>query len=343
VAALTALVVGGGAGLGAPAIRDAVVQPTEPSTPTPEPQLGSEAAAVAAKVLPSTVMIMVTASRGNSSGSGFVLDGEGRILTNNHVIEPADGGAGTVTVLFNDGTRTEAEIVGRSPSYDVGLIKVDPASVNLVPVELGDSDAVQVGDVAIALGSPLGLAQTVTEGIISARNRPVASGDSADDASFMNALQTDAAINPGNSGGPLTNAAGKVIGINSAILSNTTGDQRPGNIGIGFAIPINQAKTIGDQIVQTGHATYPTAGVTVSTAGNKEGARITEVESGGPAASAGLEVGDVVVKVGDRTVMTMVEFFVAIRSHRPNDEVAVTYNRSGTPEETKVTLAEQQG
>lgn len=348
IAAATAIVVGGGAGLAGSALGRSVgpgteTDPPDGGGPSPTQEPGEAVgAAVAAKVLPSTVTILVNASSGDSSGSGFVLNADGMIMTNNHVVDSA-ADSGRITVLFEDGSRANAEVVGRSPSYDIGVIKVDTGGTELVPSELGNSDEVKVGDLAIALGAPLGLGGSVTQGIISARNRPVAVGSSAEDASFMNALQTDAPINPGNSGGPLADGTGKIIGVNSAILSNATGDQRPGSIGIGFAIPITQAKVIADQIMETGHATYPTAGVQVTNAGNRQGARVVQLEPGSPAASAGLEEDDVVIKIDGRPVTTMVEFIVAVRSHRPGDEVTVTYNRSGTPEETKVTLGEEQG
>ncbi|MFW6597161.1 S1C family serine protease [Propionibacteriaceae bacterium Y2011] len=347
VAGLVALVVGGGAGLAGAAIGNGVFAEPEPTetTPPPPPPTPTQAGAagVAAKVLPSTVMIMVESGEGTGSGSGFVLDTEGRIMTNNHVVDSARDGSGRITCIFADGARATAEIVGTSPSYDLGVIQVGTSGLELVPSELGDSEAVEVGDVAVALGAPLGLANTVTQGIISAKNRPVAVGRSTEDASFMNALQTDAPINPGNSGGPLADAEGRIIGVNSAILSNATGETRPGSIGIGFAIPINQAKVISEQLIQTGRATYPTIGVETETAGTREGARIVAIESGSPAAAGGLQEGDVIIKVDGRAVSTMVELIVAIRSHRPGDEVTITFNRSGTPEDLQVTLAEHEG
>ncbi|MFX4272602.1 trypsin-like peptidase domain-containing protein [Propionibacteriaceae bacterium Y1685] len=351
IALLSALLVGAAAGvggsvLGATLLRPAQPDPSTPGDPTPEqsvpPEPGS-VTAVAEKMLPSTVMIRVKASNGTSTGSGFVLDAEGRIMTNNHVIDLATQG-GDMTVEFHDGSQVAAELVGRSPSYDIGIIQVDPQEVaELVPSELGDSEAMKVGDPVVAIGSPLGLNGTVTEGIVSAKERPVSVG-SEDNPSYINALQTDASINPGNSGGPLIDAAGRVIGVNSAILTiGGSEGQRSGSVGLGFAIPIKEARAVGEEIIATGQATSPTIGAVVKPEGDGRGARIDSFSSGSPAQEAGLQEGDVVTAVDDRPVADHVELIVAIRSHRPGDVVTLHHTRNGVPAETQVTLGEQEG
>ncbi|MEI6670956.1 MAG: trypsin-like peptidase domain-containing protein, partial [Actinomycetes bacterium] len=210
-------------------------------------------AGIAKRVLPSVVSIAINSPGGTGTGSGFIIDSNGYILTNNHVVETFATGGGTLTVTLNDGSSQEAKIVGRDSSYDLAVIKI--ARTGLSALQFGDSDKVEVGDAVIAIGSPLGLSGTVTSGIISAKNRPVTSGsgNGGRESSFINALQTDAAVNPGNSGGPLVDATGAVIGVNSAIasLSSSVGGQS-GSIGLGFAIPINQARRTADQLIKNG-------------------------------------------------------------------------------------------
>jgi putative serine protease PepD len=233
---------------------------------------------------------------GNSTGSGFVLDTEGRIMTNNHVVV-GSGDGGKIRVVFANGQRQTATLLGRSPSYDIAVIKVK-ASGSLKPLAVGNSDQTEVGQPVIAIGSPLGLPGTVTQGIVSARNRPVVvNADSAADAptAYINAIQTDAPINPGNSGGPLVDAEARVIGVNSAILTMGSTRSGSGNIGLGFAIPINQARAVGDQLIKKGKATYPVLGANVRTAG--AGVEVTSIDSNGPARKAGLQQGDVITKI----------------------------------------------
>jgi putative serine protease PepD len=306
-------------------------------------------AAIAAKVLPSVVSINVITNDGGDTGSGVILRSDGYILTNNHVISAAQSGAGTISVTFNDGTSTRARIIGADQEDDLAVIKVD--KTGLVAATLGSASGVRVGDPVLAVGSPLGLQGTVTSGIVSSVNRPVGTSDSSQQSPFggsqstaattvIDAIQTDAAINPGNSGGPLVNAAGDVIGINSAIAS--TGAQS-GNIGVGFAIPIDQAKVVAQQLITTGKATHPLLGVSIGDATDSNGnplARVQSVASGGPAAKAGIQAGDVIVAVGGQATAGAQAAIAAIRTHQPGDQVAVTVLRNGQRKTFTVTLVD---
>ena len=294
-------------------------------------------AAVAAAVLPTVVQIEEDSGNGTGgTGSGFVLRSDGYILTNNHVVAGAAKG-GSITVRFKDGTSKPAKIVGRDSSYDLAVIKVD--AVNLPVATLGNSSDVVVGDTAIAIGSPLGLEGTVTSGIISSLNRPVTAGGSGE-SSFINAIQTDAAINPGNSGGPLVDAQGKVIGVNSAIasLGQTATGSQSGSIGLGFAIPINQARRVAEEIIATGKSTHPVIGVQVDLTYTGPGALIKVVTPGGPADQAGLKAGDVVLGLDDRKVGDSTELVVAIRSHAPGETVTLTIKDGSGTRDVPLTL-----
>jgi putative serine protease PepD len=290
-------------------------------------------AAVAQKLLPSTVQISAEyqGQAGGATGSGFVLDRQGHIVTNNHVVQSADQDHGPIEVVDEDGNRYPARVVGRSTVYDLAVLFV-PTAKNLEPAALGASANLRVGDEVVAIGSPLGLSSTVTAGIVSALHRPVTTGSSGDDSSYINAVQTDAAINPGNSGGPLVDLRGRVVGVNSAIA--TTGGSlsgESGNIGVGFAIPIEQVRITADQILRSGHATYPIIGAQVKTGGRDEsGATIDSVVSGSPAARAGLRKGDVVTAVDGERVTDGVSLIVAIRAHQPGESVPFTVQRDGT-------------
>ena len=298
-------------------------------------------AGVASIVLASVVSVRVE----DGSGSGFVIARDGYILTNNHVVAAAEGG-GTIEVGFFDGTSTPAVIVGRSPSYDLAVLHVE--RTDLTPVRLGDSADVVVGDPVIAIGSPLGLESTVTSGIISALDRPVSAGGEGE-TSFINALQTDAAINPGNSGGPLVDAAGRVIGVNSAIASLTPG-LAPGSIGLGFAIPIDQATRTAEQIIATGEAVYPVMGVRLDRGFPGPGARIAAdegsaraVEPDGPAGRVGLEAGDVITEIEGRVIDSPEEMIVALRAQEPGDRITIVVDHGGEVREVSLVLGSKVG
>ena len=276
--------------------------------------------AVAMRVLPSTVQLRVSGARSEGEGSGMILSADGLILTNNHVVAGAANG-GTVTAVFQDGRSVPATIVGRDPSSDLAVVRA--TNVNgLTPIELGNSDSVRVGQPVVAFGSPLGLGGTVTTGIISALDRAVGVGDelAGSDPTVFSALQTDAAINPGNSGGPLVDMQGRVIGINSAIA--TTGSQG-GSIGVGFAIPINSAKRIAQELETTGRATRAVLGVGVADDQTITGARIQSVVPGGPADAAGIKANDVVLKFGDKQITTGLDLQAQIRSAAPGATLPV--------------------
>ena len=334
VSAVTAVVVGGVAGLGGYVIGSSGDENLSVSNNIVQlPQIdgaanvsSSDVAAIAESVLPSVVSILIEAGNNSGSGSGFIVQSDGYILTNNHVAAPAANG-GELTVVFDDGSEAIAKIVGRNTSYDLAVLKVDrdglPAAV------LGDSSAVRVGEAAIAIGAPLGLNGTVTAGIISSLDRPVTAGGSGELA-FINAIQTDAAINPGNSGGPLLDDTGRVIGINSAIatLAGTIGGES-GSIGLGFSIPIDTAKRIAEELIATGDSQTPIIGVVLNTAFTGDGAKVSEITPGGPAEKAGVRVGDVITGLNGRQVADSTELVVVIRSYAPGEEIEITLTRNG--------------
>ena len=296
-------------------------------------------AALAARVIPAVVSISVTGSSGSGTGSGFFLDSNGYILTNNHVVEAA-ATRGTITVELSNGRKYGAKLIGRDNSYDLAVLKIDVTSAPTL--QLGNSDLAQVGDSVIAIGSPLGLSGTVTSGIISSKNRAVTTGNGSGESSFINALQTDAAINPGNSGGPLVDSTGAVIGVNSAIATLGSSSQT-GSIGLGFAIPINQAKKTAEQLIKTGFATYPIMGISVDTRFTGTGAQISTDGAGvtpaGPADKAGLKAGDIITTLDGIEINNSDELIVAIRSKSVGDKVKIKYTRNNISREATVTLA----
>jgi putative serine protease PepD len=341
---LVAGIVGGGVGAAAVALTDspgatAAGASTGAAAQNVSLPTGS-VAKVAQQVLPSVVSIQFSSQAGSGEGSGIILSSDGKILTNNHVVEEAANG-GSLTVTFNDGTSTSATIIGRDPSTDLAVIQAKGAS-GLTAARLGSSANLQVGQTVVAIGSPLGLSGTVTEGIVSALNRPVLpSGATGGSGAVLNAIQTDAAVNPGNSGGALVSLAGQVVGINSAIatLGASQGSQS-GSIGLGFAIPIDQAKQIADQIMAGQTVQHAKLGVTVADAGGSVlGARIGSVESGSAAANAGVQSGDVVTAVDNQRIDSADALVAAIRSRAPGDQVTLTYVRNGNTATTTVTLA----
>lgn len=317
----------------------------EPMSTPPLADDNASIAAVARKLLPSTVQITAQFGGDNngSTGSGFVLDGEGHFVTNNHVVEQAAEENGEIRVIDYGGRSFVATVVGRSPVYDLAVLKADEG-VGLTPASLGSSRALRVGDEVVAIGSPLGLSSTVTAGIVSALNRPVTTGDAGNQSSYINAVQTDAAINPGNSGGPLVNLRGQVVGVNSAIA--TTGGPRgeAGNIGVGFAIPVEQVRTTAEQILRTGEARYPVIGAKVRTGQAEDaGALIDEVVSGTPADRAGLERGDVITSVEGQRVLDGIELIVAIRTYQPGETIRLVLVRNGRERQVSITLDSEVG
>jgi putative serine protease PepD len=347
IAGLVAAIVGSFAGLAGyvvgrtvDAADDSAVVPAvqlpvaQSGTGSAVPLVEGSIADIAASTLPAVVSIVADGTSESGSGSGFVIRPNGYLLTNNHVVDlVADGG--TLTVVFNDGTQAEGEVVGTNASYDLAVVKVDRRG--LPAVVLGDSAAVRVGDIAIAIGAPLGLDGTVTSGIISALDRPVTAGE-ADDA-YINAIQTDAAINPGNSGGPLLNGAGAVIGVNSAIASLATGGE-PGNIGLGFSIPSNSAKRIADELIATGKSRTPLMGVQLDMAYADGGARVETVTSGSGADAAGLRIGDVIISVNDRSIDDATELVVSIRSYAPGETIKIGFSRDGQDRSVDLVLGD---
>ncbi|CAI9409405.1 hypothetical protein HIDPHFAB_01280 [Nocardioides sp. T2.26MG-1] len=302
--------------------------------------------AVAARLLPSTVQISAEyeGQKGGATGSGFVLDRQGHVITNNHVVADADESNGPIEIVDQDGNRYSATVVGRSSVYDLAVLYSDEAR-GLTPASLGASQELRVGEGVVAIGSPLGLSSTVTAGIVSALHRPVTTGDAGNDSSYINAVQTDAAINPGNSGGPLVNLRGQVVGVNSAIATTGGGiGGEAGNIGVGFAIPIEQVRITADQILRTGEARYPVIGAQVQTGQNDgKGAEIDEVMPDTPADEGGLRKGDVIVEVEGERVTDGIALIVAIRSHQPGETVEFTIVRDGNERTITLKLGAETG
>ncbi|WNM25124.1 S1C family serine protease [Demequina capsici] len=351
--AVGALVIGGAAGFGGAALHDATssenggtAAATLPASTTNTTSGGSgtstadgiDVVSIAAAVTPSVVSIEVIQNgQVASTGSGFVIREDGYLETNAHVV--ADSG-GTVTVVMSDGTELDGTVVGSSSEYDLAVVHID--KTGLTPLVLADSDQVQVGEPVVAVGSPLGLESTVTTGIVSALHRPVTTSESASTA-FVDAIQTDAAINPGNSGGPLINAAGEVIGINSAIATLSTTSSSSGSIGLGFSITSNQARRTAEELISTGVATYPVIGVMLDGTYTGEGVQVANtadgVVSGSPADQAGIKPGDVITAIDGRPVTQSDELVVAIRAKAPGDEVTLTIQSGDSTKDVVVTLA----
>ncbi|MER5738635.1 trypsin-like peptidase domain-containing protein [Streptomyces sp. NPDC002262] len=316
-------------------------------------------AGIAARALPGVVTLHVSGGGSSGTGTGFVLDDKGHILTNNHVVDAA-ASSGDITVTFSSGETASAKLIGKDTGYDLAVVRVSGVR-GLKPLPLGNSDDVRVGDPVVAIGAPFDLSNTVTSGIISAKERPItAGGEKGDgsDISYVDALQTDAPINPGNSGGPLLDGKGRVIGINSAIrAAGGSGDGdggsggQAGSIGLGFAIPVNQGKRVAEELINTGKATHPVIGVSLDMQFNGDGARVGDkgkdgtpsVTPDGPAAKAGLRPGDVITKVDGQRVHNGEELIVKIRAHRPGDALALTLTRDGKELIRTVTLGSAQG
>jgi putative serine protease PepD len=310
---------------------------------------------VAAKVMPSVVQLRIETGSSGGEGSGIVLSSDGLILTNNHVVAAAagagaapaafsDDGGVRATVTFADGKTAPFTVVGTDPSGDIAVVRAQGVS-GLTPIAFGSSADVKVGQNVVAIGSPLGLQGTVTTGIVSALDRPVAAGgEPAGQNSVLDAIQTDAAINPGNSGGALVNMNGELIGVNSAIATLDGGEAsspaaQSGSIGLGFAIPVDQAKRIAEELVSTGTATHGSLGVQLGDDSAAPGADIAAVVSGGPADEAGLPSGAVVTKIDNRVIDGPEALVAAVRSRAPGDTITVSYlDQTGATETAQVTL-----
>jgi putative serine protease PepD len=289
-------------------------------------------AGVAKKVLPSVVTVHVP----NAIGSGFVVSRDGYIITNDHVVEGSDD---TMSVSFSDGSTAPATVVGRDPESDIAVIKV--SKPNLTPVQIGNSDSISVGDPVLAFGSPLALVNTVTAGIVSAVDRTIKAGEGGT-TRYYAAIQTDAAVNQGNSGGPLVDASGKVVGVNSVIRSVGATDNEAGNIGLAFAIPINQAKRVASDIIDTGKARRTVIGAEVNDSGSSSttgGARLRSVEPAGPAATAGLKAGDVITRLNGHVLDGGTDLIALVRKYAPGSVVSIQYRRGTQTANASVTLA----
>jgi putative serine protease PepD len=351
---LVGALAGGAAGVGGAAVFDsndgtpaATAAPTSSalavggSRVTPS---ASTSERVANKVGPSVVQIFATSQVASDSGSGIVLDSSGDILTNNHVVATASSG-GRLVVSFANGRSAKATIVGRDPLTDLAVIRVNGAQ-NLVPATLGTSSGLAVGQPVMAVGSPFGLDNTVTSGIVSALNRPVTTqGATGTSSTVYPAIQTDAAINPGNSGGPLVDLHGRVVGINSAIqtaASNAMTQGQSGSIGLGFAIPIDEAKSIVDQLLKGQTPRHARLGVEITTAqdqlGVADGAKVARVDTGTAAAHAGLQVGDVITSIGGQRVQDSDSLVALVRMYRPGEAVKLTVTRDGSSHTVALTL-----
>jgi S1-C subfamily serine protease len=344
---LVAVLIGAAGGLVGRLTADGASALTEPGatlttvSEAKERPAGS-VADIAARTVPAVVSLEVRVGDEAGTGSGVLIEDGGYVLTNNHVVAPAAVGSGSrLDAVFSDGTRAPARIVGRDPKTDLAVVKVEVA--NPVVAAVGSSGGLAVGDEVIAIGSPLGLAGTVTQGIVSAVDRPVRldGGDSDADA-VIDAIQTDAAINPGNSGGPLVDSTGAVIGINTAIRSiGGSAGSEGGSIGLGFAIPIDTARGIAQELIRTGVVKHADLGVNARsvTDGATDGAQVQNVTANGPAAAAGIVEGDVIVKVGDRPIAGADELVVAVRERQPGETVPVDLVREGRPLTVSAVLA----
>lgn len=340
VGATVGVVVGVTAGsVARPAGTTGVVEPLPQKADERLPPTPGSVSAIVAQTLPSVVSIAVEAGFTGGTGSGFVISTEGHIVTNNHVIDAAvDDPGAQLTVTFEDGSVREAVIVGRNVSSDIAVIQV--IGDGFAVATWGDSDALLVGDAVIAIGAPLGLAGTVTSGIVSALDRPVTTG-AADRTAFINAIQTDAPINPGNSGGPLINGDGQVVGVNSAIATLAQGGTA-GSIGLGFSIPAASAQRIAAEIIATGSSATPVIGVTLDPFFSGPGALVASVEPTGPAARAGIQPDDVIIEIDGRGVQNAEELIIEIRANAPGDFVELVLVRGNQEFVTQVRLAGDQ-
>jgi putative serine protease PepD len=335
-----------------PTVQSAISAPTSPPPVLQANPAAPDWSAIARAVSPSVVAITVTSSNGGGQGSGVMFDAQGHVLTNNHVV--AAGGTGSqISVTLNDKRTYDATVVGTDPSTDLAVIKLTNAPGDLKAIALGDAHLIKVGDQVMAVGNPLGLAGTVTTGIVSALNRPVTTSDQTDPFSqqstnpvVTNAIQTSAAINPGNSGGALVNDGGQLIGINSAIasLGSSTSSSQGGNIGIGFAIPVNEARSIASQLISTGTATHPYLGVAAKDgvvadgSAKRAAAVLSSVVGGTPADKAGLQTGEAVIAIDGNNVDSSLSMVAQVHEFSVGDTVTVTVVHNGRRRDVNVTL-----
>ncbi|PRW64829.1 S1C family serine protease [Actinopolyspora mortivallis] len=314
---------------------DVTLAAVEPNNDRP----AGSVAGVASRVVPAVVSVEVRVGSQGGTGSGVVIDGNGYVVTNNHVVSmAADTPDAEVSTVFSDGSRVPARIVGRDPGTDLAVLKVEVA--NPTVAQLGSSEDLRVGDRVMAIGSPLGLESTVTSGIISSVHRPVRlAGEDTDTNAVIDAIQTDAAVNPGNSGGALVDENGAVVGINTAIRTLGAGGEG-GSIGLGFAIPIDEVRRIAQQLIRTGEVRHPELGVDVKsvTDGTADGAQVQNVREGSAAQRAGISEGDVIIEVGDREVGGADELEVAVNDHEVGERIPVTVVRRGRELVLDVTL-----
>ena len=310
------------------------LQNGETAAPAPEGTLER----AAQKALPSVVSISVETPTKGDTGSGSILSSDGLVLTNFHVVADAREPGAKTTVRLNDGTVHPADFIAGHAQSDIAVIKIEDVD-GLQPIGLGDSSKLRIGQEVVAVGSPLGLTSTVTSGIVSAVNRPVSAQQGGGEASVIDAVQTDAAINPGNSGGALVDLEGNLIGVPSVIASASGPGEMAGSIGLGFAIPVNQARRIADELINTGTVTMPAINAQVDVR-STDGALVAEVVPGGAADRAGLKSGDLIVKAGDRHIDSGVALIAAIRSQNVGDTVNLTVAdpRSGDTREVDVQL-----
>ena len=359
VAAIAALV---GALVAGGLVAATKKNPTQAAVQTPaQPVVAPQAvvslpagsvAQIAAKLLPSVVSIIVTTTDAGDEGTGIVLTSDGEILTNNHVVEGA-ASSGVIAVTLDDGRTVKASIVGRDPTTDLAVIKAAGVT-GLHPASLGSDATLVVGQQVIAIGSPLGLSNTVTSGIVSSLNRPVCTqscdgtgGTSGATPTVLDAIQTDAAINPGNSGGPLVDMTGRVVGVNSAIATLDQGQGGPGgqsgSIGVGFSIPIDEAQRVVGELEKTGHATHAVLGIGLQDSEDANlhtpnGAKVVSVTAGGPSSKAGIQVSDIIIKFASRTIVDADSLIAATHAAVPNSVVMITYFRAGQTATTSITL-----
>lgn len=360
---LLVLLVGVGAGFGGSALYNYLFPPVTTSTPSgnitiTNPDSVSAVTAVAAKALPAVVTLQVSTETSGGTGSGVIISEDGYVLTNNHVVT-LDSGTSTIIIKDHEGTLYPADIIATDPMVDLAVVKIDAPGKVFTAVEFADSEALNVGDFAVVIGSPLGYEGSVTYGVLSALNRSISldpvtleeaeedeeSGVVISNALSIPVIQTDAAINRGNSGGALLDAEGRLIGINVAIVTSG-GASNTGNIGLGFAIPGNLAQRVANELITNGKASHGRIGAVVRTADLSDstpavaGAVIMSRDEDSPAALAGLQVGDIIISVGDKRVDSSTDLAAQVRYYPADVEVELGYVRDGAFGTVTVTLGE---